>query len=814
MVRVCSFSMILFIGALIAVAAPDNLTPVTLPFSTESAVFPSFVGNSGSAADATDEVFFFENFESGALGWRTVDYTGQSSWHKDDFNAYGGSGMSWWVGDTLLSGYDNSWLQYLESPSMNMIGAVNPILEFDAFWAIEGLTGGYPPGYNGWDGANVWVSTDDGVTWSVLPVQSPPYSATSLGSFGVTWGFGTGIPGWAGFSGESAPGSWVHVTASMADYTSATVKLRFALASDEEICTRNQSNLTGFFVDNINVHGGTMTYLLNNGEGLAIPREMNAVSGMGNVGNFWHIEQVSTPPPPSGTHVMRLSQTSTSYPQGLNNAVITPRIDLESISADTARIFADFYIYGSINQGSPYSWPNMDYWTVQISPDNGLNWYYYSNPWDQGGPNRVWIQAPGNYSLFSNADGQMINLSPYAGHTIQIRILFRSNNDSYNGAGLFVDNFMVFYDLIPNHDAASQNLWIPMPTSEYFPQLHGFVDVANMGMQMENSIPLYWRLGSGDPIAIEPFPSLAPGNTQTITFSWTPTAGSYNTYAYTALSNDLDHSNDTTHAGIIEITNANVLEFGYDNRQYSYMPSYNYFEFASGTGACVRFTPMADGVVDSLRAVSLKALFNNTGQIRVHIFEAGTAQAPGPETDQFDADVTLIAPQWQSFDLSNVTYLQNNRTDFWVWLEVVNSATGAKVTGSRHLLGDSHFFSTDGSTFTPSDYDFFIRTVMEPTTSVSDPGANVLPTKFDLGQNHPNPFNPTTIIPYALPRAAQVELSVFDVRGEQVDVIFAGHQAAGNHQINFNASRLSSGIYLYRLKAGDFVAVGKMVLLK
>jgi hypothetical protein len=83
-----------------------------------------------------------------------------------------------------------------------------------------------------------------------------------------------------------------------------------------------------------------------------------------------------------------------------------------------------------------------------------------------------------------------------------------------------------------------------------------------------------------------------------------------------------------------------------------------------------------------------------------------------------------------------------------------------------------------------------------------------------LDQNYPNPFNPSTTIRYALPRRSQVRLTVFDVLGQQVLVLVDGEVEAGYHEVQFDAGRLSSGVYFYRLHAGDYAQTKKLLLLR
>ena len=89
-----------------------------------------------------------------------------------------------------------------------------------------------------------------------------------------------------------------------------------------------------------------------------------------------------------------------------------------------------------------------------------------------------------------------------------------------------------------------------------------------------------------------------------------------------------------------------------------------------------------------------------------------------------------------------------------------------------------------------------------------------LPTKYTLSQSYPNPFNPSTTIEYTLPRSGEVSLIIYNILGEEISRLVSGEQDAGYHNVSWNASNMSSGIYFYRLTAGDFVETRKMVLLK
>ena len=89
-----------------------------------------------------------------------------------------------------------------------------------------------------------------------------------------------------------------------------------------------------------------------------------------------------------------------------------------------------------------------------------------------------------------------------------------------------------------------------------------------------------------------------------------------------------------------------------------------------------------------------------------------------------------------------------------------------------------------------------------------------LPKTFSLGQNYPNPFNPATKINYTLPVETDVQLQVFTIEGEFVKSLLDERQSAGVYSIQFDASNLASGTYLFRLNAGGFIQTKKMTLTK
>ena len=90
-----------------------------------------------------------------------------------------------------------------------------------------------------------------------------------------------------------------------------------------------------------------------------------------------------------------------------------------------------------------------------------------------------------------------------------------------------------------------------------------------------------------------------------------------------------------------------------------------------------------------------------------------------------------------------------------------------------------------------------------------------IPTQYNVSQNYPNPFNPSTKIQYTLPVEGNVILKIYNILGKEVKTLIANeYRTAGSHTVTFDAHDLPSGVYFYRLQAGNIISVKKMILLK
>jgi hypothetical protein len=149
-------------------------------------------------------------------------------------------------------------------------------------------------------------------------------------------------------------------------------------------------------------------------------------------------------------------------------------------------------------------------------------------------------------------------------------------------------------------------------------------------------------------------------------------------------------------------------------------------------------------------------------------------------------------------------------------LNYLDIATGTKGFTSYidNNLQDSNTYFYRVKCITPDNQVAYSDsvTITYLITSIDD--KHNLPSEYSLSQNYPNPFNPVTSINYSLPVLSNVKLSVYDLLGRTIKELVNDVQPAGNYTINFNGNNLSSGIYFYTLKAGNFYQVRKMLLLK
>jgi len=133
-------------------------------------------------------------------------------------------------------------------------------------------------------------------------------------------------------------------------------------------------------------------------------------------------------------------------------------------------------------------------------------------------------------------------------------------------------------------------------------------------------------------------------------------------------------------------------------------------------------------------------------------------------------------------------------------------------------LGDLNWFPAKKAIWLQHQTEIMNHILSENTSQINITGIkqvnNNIPGSFSLSQNYPNPFNPSTEIQYSIPKSGLVTLKVYNLLGQEIVTLVNQKQQAGSYTVNFDASKLASGVYLYRIQAGDFSLTKKMTLLK
>lgn len=209
-----------------------------------------------------------------------------------------------------------------------------------------------------------------------------------------------------------------------------------------------------------------------------------------------------------------------------------------------------------------------------------------------------------------------------------------------------------------------------------------------------------------------------------------------------------------------------------------------------------------------------------------------TGPADGADLDLQGSSSTEFTATWETVsdpDGQEVAYIWQLSTDAEFNNIVVNASVGSEASFTTTfgtldtLLSDlgvelgntatvyHRVVATDGSDETMSDPS---SANIKRGTVTSNEGEETKPASFALEQNFPNPFNPSTNIKFSLAQASQAKITVYNMLGQEVAVIANQRFAAGQHSLRFDANELSSGIYIYRLQAGNKVQTRQMTLIK
>jgi hypothetical protein len=297
-----------------------------------------------------------------------------------------------------------------------------------------------------------------------------------------------------------------------------------------------------------------------------------------------------------------------------------------------------------------------------------------------------------------------------------------------------------------------------------------------------------------------------------------------------------------------------IINFGIDVQPlpgtppyYNYMTtgSNNSFPFGISTGKMVQWLIPAAAQTGGWNTPTPPL---SGGMINaIYVWIGGTYQLPSTTYNNFEVLMgqtsltTLTTGQFYSGPMDTVLYrasypLQGS-LNTWVRIVLDHSKPYAPDSGLVLQIGQCNanisltypacqtsigaihrVWSVGGCPFTPyttTSDGYVIHTgvnIVYPT-GVSN-NNNQVPGTYRLEQNYPNPFNPVTIISYSIPKAGNVKLTVFDILGREVAALVNENKTAGSYNIEFDASNLASGVYVYKMESGEFIQTKKMILIK
>ena len=803
------------------------------------------------------------------------DYYSVSIWDTSDAppahltttGAY--SGNSWWFGLESTGGYLDGWLTFLDSPVFT-VPSSNAELTFKTNYDIEDPAGASSP-YDGWDVANVRISTDGFATWSVLN-GAPAYDVYS----GYGWGYngeGSGIPGWAGNSG-----GWIDATFDLSSYAGQDAQIRFAFGSDPAVYE------SGWWIDNVVVEGDGGTVLEDNGDDnvVLVP------SGEPWVDMVYDYGDISRP---GGTGWV-------TYYDGMNyngDLSIHPyagkdvRFKFRSILGDsltpeaTGLWIDDLRIIGIGTTSSAPIPQNLT--AVAGNQVVDLSWYPPS------------VSAPGEYQYDNDlGDGSIFTNGIYTSSgTFAAAELFQNLSGTID-----IDTVMIFGYSSNTATATSiygyngnfaAGLIDDIPTYTMAVDLEvgfwNYFDVSDAGWSFDGDFAIGFEVGTTTGLIYAALDESAAPSVGSYT-----NLGGWDTWANVAANNGLPDGEwgirakaQTTGSDSLavfykmyrriygeqdwtqcwwmggdEISGTTWQDYFVQNfTTYDYTVSAvingNESEFSNTATATVEPITVHELAYDddgmntsintgegNLLAVRFTPLQYPSKIHRIKIYcagsDAGVAIAQIWDDDESDnLPGSVLSPQvgfslvpgWNVKDVSQLDIIINTGD---VYIGIIETSqtppigidTDPPIDGRSYVnVAGAPPGGTDGLWTSLSDIfagDFMIRTELDSASNVGieDPFDVSIPQAFRLGQNYPNPFNPVTTLEFDLPENAATRLSLFDLTGREIMTVIDRELSAGHYQFQLDGHDLVSGIYIYQIYVNgqqkSYMATRKLILLK
>ncbi len=579
-------------------------------------------------------------------------------------------------------------------------------------------------------------------------------------------------------------GIWTHAYVDLSAYADSTVQIAFFFQSRTDGYGRTYVS-SGWYIDNITVETGPVT--------LEFPEDWE--SGIDHWYADYSIWQVGAPASGPGTAYTGEQCAATllngNYTDDRDSRLISPSFKVPS-KIDHPRL--RFWHW--------YSFSHNDYGCVHIKTNN-TGWKEISPQYWKTGCG-IWTRA-------------FIDLSAYADSTVQVAFYLHTDPDGYGrvyeSSGWYIDDIEIETGLRilrnPEDWESGFDDWYTDFSIWQIGSPASGPDSAYNGDQCAATILNGNYTDDRDSRLISPFLVVPKANENPALRFWHWYSFSHNDYGYVQIRTEKNAW--TTLSNTYTGTSGNVW-------------SYTYFSLADYADSTVQF------------AFNLHTDPDGYGRVYV-------------SSGWYVDDVLIVGYTYPSL------YVETNALDFGKVIkdhtadkevDITNDGTDVMHVGPIYMAGDDpDNFSTDTTSFmldpgtrktlqidfTPDAFRLFNArlkiygdggntsidlsgTGVEDTTTSVYVTESALPKQFQLKQNYPNPFNPETTIRFELPSPEKVTITIYNNRGQVVSELINHAYPAGYHSVTFDAVRFSSGLYYYKIQAGQYTDTRKMLLMK
>jgi len=192
------------------------------------------------------------------------------------------------------------------------------------------------------------------------------------------------------------------------------------------------------------------------------------------------------------------------------------------------------------------------------------------------------------------------------------------------------------------------------------------------------------------------------------------------------------------------------------------------------------------------------------------IWEKRIESTPGKVAATYDSGIVFYGR-----NQNGITLTKLNTEGNILWSREIPFPNASEVYGEDIIETSDGGILVTGYVTYPNEQPevFLLKTNSEGLLTIINI-ENTFPNSFVLSQNYPNPFNPSTKISYSVPKTSFVAIKVYDVLGKEITTLVNGEKSVGDYEVEFNGRNLSSGVYFYKMQAGDFVETKKLILMK